>query len=303
MTDFSDWRSFNYPEATVQLWVFKKSTTQAKFRAWHVRTAEEIEGLFRQAVLNGVESTTEEIAYSPIAQNNESSCLSHPLEESEGLVALLNLVDMPEAENVDAELKHLKGAAGYIVKFQHGDSTVYAIRRTAPSWRPQVKRSFINAVFHNGELSITPEVTFSFDAFFDFYSINETVFVKSKRAYESTMSEKKTYQKNFDALSVDPAFTSIFSDIQPLKDYVGDNAIQLRRIAVIQSKGLYLRQDFPQKIRSVNDARNYGLNFDGNGRLIVCAITAKTIMQILLDHRLLSEITETIYDVPDTETV
>ena len=150
---------------------------------------------------------------------------------------------------------------------------------------------------------MTPEETFSFDSYFDFFCINETVFVKSKRAYESAMSEKKVYETNFEELAVDPAFTSIFSDIQPLKEYVGTNAIQLRRITVIQSKALYLRPDFPQRLQHVNNIRNFGLNFDANGKLIVCKDTAKTIMQILLDHRLLSEVTETIYDVPDAEIV
>jgi len=303
MTDFADWRSFNYQQATVQLWVFKKTTTEAKFRAWHVRTAEVIETLFRKAITDCVASTIEEIGYSPISQNNESSCLSHALAESEGLIALLRLVDMPETEKTDAELKHLKGAAGYLVKFQYNGHTVYSIRRTAPSWRPKVRSSLINAVFQNGELSVTPEETFSFDAFFDFYCINETIFVKSKRSYESAMSEKKAYESNFEKLAVDPDFTTIFADIQPLKEYVGSNEIRLRRITIIQSKALYSRPDFPQKVQDVNNARDFGLNFDTNGKLVVCADTAKTIMQILLDHRLLSEITEIIYDVPDAEVV
>ncbi|PFG10702.1 Kiwa anti-phage protein KwaB-like domain-containing protein [Marinobacter sp. LV10MA510-1] len=303
MTDFTEWRGFDYQQATVQLWVFKKSTTDAKFRAWHVRTDEEIESLFREAIINSVGSTTEEVGYSPISQNNESSCLTHPLEESEGLISLLALVDAPEAENTDAQLKNLKGAAGYLVKFHHGDNTVYAIRRAAPSWRPKVRKSVINAVFQNGELSVTPDETFSFDSYFDFFCINETVFVKSKRAYESAMSDKKVYKTNFEELAVDSNFTSIFSDIQPLKEYIGTNAIQLRRITVIQSKALYLRPDFPQRLQHVNNTRNFGLNFDANGKLVVCKDTAKTIMQILLDHRLLSEVTETIYDVPDAEVV
>lgn len=303
MTDFADWRGFNYQQATVQLWVFKKSTTDARYRAWHVRTDAEIENLFRSSILHGVANTTEEVGYSPISQNNESSCLTHPLEESAGLIALLGVVDVPEAENTDAQLNHLKGATGYLVKFQYNGQTVYAVRKTAPSWRPKVRNSIINAVFYNGELSVTPEETFSFDAFFDFYCINETVFVKSKRAYESTMSERKSYERYFEDLTVDPAFTAIFADVQPLKEYVGTNAIHLRRITVIQAKALYLRPDFPQRIQHVNNTRNFGLNFDAAGKLIVCGNTAKTIMQILLDHRLLSEITETIYDVPDAEAV
>lgn len=303
MTDFLEWKNFDYQQATVQLWVFKKSTTDAKFRAWHVRTDETIETLFRQTIIDSVTSTTETIGYSPISQNNENSCLIHSLAESEGLIALLSLVDAPEKENTDAQLKHLKGAAGYLVKFYYNDNTVYAIRKTAPGWKPKVRNSLINAVFHNGELSATPEETFSFDSYFDFYCINESVFVKSKRAYESTMSEKKTYQKNFEDLLVDPAFNSIFSNIQPLKEYVGSNAIQLRRITVIQTKALYLRPDFTTKLKSVSELREFGLNFDDNDKLIVCENTAKTVMQVLLDHRLFSEVTETIYDVPDAEVV
>lgn len=303
MTDFLDWKSFDYQKATVQLWVFKKSTTAEKFRAWHVRTDETIETLFRQTVIDCAVSTTETMSYSPISQNNESSCLTHSLAESEGLIALLSLVDAPEAENTDAQLKHLKGAAGYLVKFQHNDNTVYAIRKTAPNWKPKVRNSFINAVFHNGELSATPEETFSFDSFFDFYCINETVFVKSKRAYESTMSEKKVYQKNFEELLVEPSFNGIFSDIEPLKRYVGSNPIQLRRITVIQTRALYLRPNFTTKLKAISELRGFGINFDENDKLIVCDNTAKTVIQVLLDHRLLSEVTETIYDVPDAEVV
>lgn len=303
MSDFDDWRAFNFTESTVQLWVFKKSTTDSRFRAWHVRTDETIEQLFRDAVTSAIVNTTEHVAYTPISQNNESSCLTHALEQSEGLIALLNLIDAPEAENSAATLTHLKGAAGYLVKFQHDGNTVYAVRKAAPSWKPTVRKSWINAAFRNGELSITPEETFTFDVFFDFYCINETVFIKSKRSYETTMSEKKAYQENFKQLALDPAFSGIFSNIQPLIDHIGTNAMQLRRVAVIQSKALYLRKDFNQRIRHVNLVRGYGLNFDAADRLIVSPLTAKTIMQVLLDHRLLSEITDTIYDVPDAEVV
>ncbi|MDO4695937.1 MAG: DUF4868 domain-containing protein [Neisseria sp.] len=163
--------------------------------------------------------------------------------------------------------------------------------------------SFINAIFENGELSATPEETFSFDEYFDFYCMNQAIFIKSKRAYESATSDKKSYQRNFDSLSIDPSFTDIFDDIQPLKAYVGTNAIQLRRMTVIQDKALYLQPDFLIKVNQINTNRNFGLNFSENGKLIICNNTVKTIIQILLDHRLLSEITEKIYDVPDAEAI
>ena len=303
MTDSSDWRELDYDNSTVQLWVFKKSTTPAKFRAWHVRTDEEVESLFRKAIKSEVSRITERVTYSHLSQNNENSCLEHSLEESEGLIALLQAVDVPETENTDAQLKQLKGAVGYLVKFQSGDQTVYAVRKTAPTWKPTVRNKLINAIFVNGELSAVPDESFTFDSYFDFYCLNETIFVASKRAYESTVSDKKAYKQSFDNLTVDPEFLSVFTDVEPLKRYVGQNSIQLRRMTVIQQKALYRNPGFSDRVKLVSETRNWGINFDQDGKISVCQETAKVIIQVLLDHRLLSEVTETIYDVPDAEAV
>ena len=113
MTEFDLWKSFNYQESNVQLWVFKKSQSSAKFRGWHVKTDPAIEQLFRDAASKDVTLTTEHLSYQPLSQNNENSCLTHSLSESEGLTALLNVVNQPATENIDAKLKHLKGAIGY----------------------------------------------------------------------------------------------------------------------------------------------------------------------------------------------
>ncbi|MFK4754749.1 Kiwa anti-phage protein KwaB-like domain-containing protein [Oceanobacter antarcticus] len=303
MTDFSDWRALDYDASTVQLWVFKKSTTAAKFRAWHVRTDEEVENLFRNAIKSEVSRITEKVTYSHLSQNNENSCLEHSLEDSDGLIALLQAVDVPETENTDAQLKQLKGAVGYLVKFQSGEQTVYAVRKTAPSWKPTVRNKLINAIFVNGELSAVPDESFTFDSYFDFYCLNETIFVASKRAYESTVADKKAYKQSFDDLTVDPEFLSVFSDVEPLKKYVGQNSMQLRRMTVIQQKALYRSPGFSDRVKLVSEARNLGINFDQGGKIAVCQNTAKVVIQVLLDHRLLSEVTETIYDVPDAEAV
>lgn len=303
MMDFADWRQFDYDNSIVQLWVFKKSNTPAKFRAWHVRTDEQVENLFRDAIRSDTARITEKVTYNHLSQNNESSCLEHSLKDSEGLIALLQVVDAPEAENTDAQLKQLKGAVGYLVKFQSVDQTVYAVRKTAPTWKPSVRNKLINAIFVNGELSAVPNESFTFDSNFDFYCFNQTIFVISKRAYESTVSDTVVYKRSFDDLTVDQQFASIFSDIEPLKKYVGQNAIQLRRMTVIQQKALYRIPGFPEKVKVVNDIRDWGIKFDSNGKIAVCENTARIVIQVLLDHRLLSEVTETIYDVPDAEAV
>ena len=80
--------------------------------------------------------------------------------------------------------------------------------------------------------------------------------------------------------------------------------MQLRRMALVEQKNIYSRPNFISNLKSVNSARNWGLNFESDSnRIVPCEATVKTIIQVLLDHRLLSEITANTYDVPDAKQV
>jgi hypothetical protein len=71
-------------------------------------------------------------------------------------------------------------------------------------------------------------------------------------------------------------------------------------MAVVEQKALYANPNFLPALQAVSNARGWGLNFDAHtNRLVPCEQTARTILQVLLDHRLLSEVTQNIYDVPD----
>jgi hypothetical protein len=75
-------------------------------------------------------------------------------------------------------------------------------------------------------------------------------------------------------------------------------------MARIEERALFTSPGFLNAVQTVNARRQWGLNFDPvTGKLIPCDQTVKTIMQVLLDHRLLSEVTELIYDVPDATQV
>ena len=303
MTDFSEWRTFDYQGAMVQLWVFKNSTTLARFRAWHVRTDEEIENIFRGVLESEAARITESLPYTTLSQNNDNSCLLHSLNESDGLASLLAAVNVPEAENTIAQLKQLRGASGYLVKFQQGGRTVYAVKKTASTWKPKVRRTLINTMFVNGELSAVPSESFAFEACFDFYCLNSTIIVASRRAYESAVSDKTIYRRSFEDLMVDPSFAMVVSDAEPLRRFVGENTTHLKRMTAIKQKALFARPGFTERVKIVSEARNWGINFDSDGRIAICENTVRVVMQVFLDHRLFSEVTETIYDVPDAEAV
>lgn len=149
-------------------------------------------------------------------------------------------------------------------------------------------------------MSAAEDNAFAIEKTFDFYAHQEHLFIASKRAFESAMEHRASYVQAFVGLRQNQMFARLFTNMQALIDHVGTNSIQLRRMARIEERALFIRPGFLDAVQTVSARRNWGLNFDPQTRqLIPCEQTIKTIMQVLLDHRLLSEVTELIYDVPD----
>jgi hypothetical protein len=300
---FSSLRSFDFANSAVHLWVFKRSTTQERFTARYAQTDAGLNALLLGVVQREMERITEFADYTHLAQTNENSCLAAQVSGSD-FEHLKTVVDRPEPDWRVRNIRDLKNASGYLVKFTHNGRVVYAVKKSASNWKASYLKTHINIIFNNGELSAAEDNGFAIDKSFDFYAHDGGVFIASKGAFEAAMQYRTSYSQAFVGLQQNGAFSSLFTNMQPLIDYVGTNAIQLRRIARVEERGLFARPGFLAAVHTVNGKRGWGLNFDAtSGCLIPCDQTAKTIMQVLLDHRLLSEVTDMIYDVPDATQV
>jgi hypothetical protein len=300
---FASLREFDFANSLVHLWVYKRSTTANKFSAHYVQTDDPLNALLLGVVQSEVRRITEFADYSYLAQTNENSCLASPLAGSD-FEQLKALVDRPEPDNRVRSIKDLKNADGYLVKFVCNGQVVYAVKKSASSWKTSYLKTHINIVFRNGELSAGEDNAFAIEKTFDFYAHQQSLFIASKRAFESTMEHRASYAQAFADLRQNQNFANLFTDMQPLIGHVGTNSIQLRRMARIEERALFRRPGFLTAVQAVSARRNWGLNFDQQTQqLIPCADTIKAIMQVLLDHRLLSEVTDFIYDVPDATQV
>ncbi|MGP3789186.1 DUF4868 domain-containing protein [Pseudomonas sp. B392_1p] len=296
---FASLRAFDFANSTVHLWVFKRSTTAARFSAWYAQTDDALNAMLVRVVLSEMGRITEFANYTHLSQTNENSCLATLIQGSD-FEHLKALVDRPEPDFRVRSVKDLRNASGYLVKFTHNGRIVYAVKRSATNWKASYLKTHINIVFSNGELSAAEDNGFVIEKSFDFYAHDAAVFIASKGAFESAMEHRASYTQAFAALKLMPEFSSLFTNIQPLANYVGTNSIQVRRMARIEERALFSRPGFLAAVQLVNGRRNWGLNFDpASGCIIPCDQTVRTIMQILLDHRLLSEVTDLIYDVPD----
>ena len=301
--DFQSLKNFHFDNSNTFLWIFKDSTTASKFRTFYVQTENELNTKLKEFVKNEIDRITEHSPYTYISQNNENSCLTLD-PSSTDFNSLKVLVDRLESEHRISDSKDLKGAKGYLVKFTLDGQTVYAVKRSTSSWKTSYPKKYINMIFSNGELSAVENNSFSIEKSFDFYVFGNTAFIANKRGFESAMKYREEYVQAFSQLQQSPSFSGLFSDLSPIVEYVGSNSIQLRRMAVIEGKGIYNRPNFIQTLQRVSNSRGWGINFDhANNTIVPCSQTVKVIMQVLLDHRLMSEITDNIYDVPDAKEI
>ncbi|MGI4846299.1 MAG: Kiwa anti-phage protein KwaB-like domain-containing protein [Janthinobacterium lividum] len=297
--DFDSFKAFDVTNATVHLWVFKKSTAPQKYKAKYVQTDGLLSDKFKQIYRDEVAKFTEYLPYGHLTENNGTSCLIIDSINTD-FAFLKAQVDQPEPEHRVENATDLKGAAGYVVKYSHNGHTVYGVRRSASTWKTAYKNRFVNIVFQNGELSVAEDNGFTIELNFDFYAKENCIFIANKLGFESTLKYRSAYTQAFAALQQDPNFASLFLDLQPLAQYVGTNPVHLRRMAAVIEKGVFADPNFIQNLQRVNAARNWGINFDPQtSQIIACNVTAKTIVEILLDHRLMSEVTTKAYIVPD----
>jgi hypothetical protein len=301
--DFASLRAFDFASSATHLWVFKRSAAEHRFASFYVQTDPRLDDLLMGVVQSEVDRITEWAGYTYLAQTNENSCLASPIAGSD-FEFLRERLDRPEPECRVRSINDLTNAGGYVVKYVHNGQVLYAVKKSTSNWKTSYLRTHINIVFRNGELSTAEDNAFAIERSFDFYAIEQTLFIVNIRAFESVMEHRASYVQAFVGMQQNPAFSSLFTNLQPMIDYVGTNSIQLRRMARIEERSLFTRPGFLAAIQAVSERRGWGLNFDpATNRLIPCHQTVRTIMQVLLDHRLLSEVTDLIYDVPDATQV
>lgn len=294
-------KQFSVNNASTHLWLLKDSDSSVKFRAWYLNTSLSIEDSLKVFVKDQLKNITDSRNYSHISQNDETSCLTLPSSNTD-FEFLKKLVDRPEPDHTIKENKTLIGTKGYVAKFTHGEKILYAVRRTPSSWKTTYKKNFINVIFENGELSAAEDNNFSIERSFDFYVLDGNIFVTNKSGFESILKYKSGYMDAFSLLQEEPVFTKLFLDIAPLKHYVGENTNYLRRMSVVGEKAIYDAPNFIPILKRVNSNRKWGLTFSGD-QILLSSANVKEVITILLDHRLISEITQNMYDVQDANEI
>ena len=161
----------------------------------------------------------------------------------------------------------------------------------------------MNIVFNGAGLDIVENPSFSISRSFDFFVSGGSVLMANKSAFESVLNHKDTYEEAYAELKREQGFAAAIADFAVFDAFIGRNATHLRRMAVIKARGYYQNPDYMTRLRQINDLRNWGIQFDAEGRIVATPETMRDILHVLLDHRLRSELSDNEYDVPSTTPV
>jgi hypothetical protein len=233
--------------------------------------------------------------YSILEQNNENSVLRLDSLETHADSIIDSIADELDAKKAK-KTKELQNAFFYVVKIINESGAVYCFRKCDGSWSAKKSGGFLFATYQHDTLSLETQPKFNISKNFDFFVIDGTIFAENKAAFESILSYKQGHVNDFSELCEEPEFSAIFSGFEPIVEYVGQNAMQLRRMSSIRQKGHYKNQEFLESLRRNYQAYGLLLEYDGNGKIVPSIETCPDIFQALLDHRLKSHHL-TLYDV------
>ena len=298
--------NFDIAGSGVSVWLFKKSGgtggAHPTFTGRWIATDADLDAALKAAVIEARGEIEEVQPYSLLAQNNEASALTiETVETHAGLIVDKAANALPQHKV--KTLKQVQNTSFYVVKFTSGGQVLHCVRKTDASWRSTRRRNAITALFQNETLGLEESPGFSLSKYVDFYILDDQILVVSKRDFESVLSYKQAHQDDFQALQAEPEFLALFTDLAPLVAFVGANKIQLRRACAIHQKGHYRDIQFMQRLRQQHAQYGLALEFDAAGLLNPTQETCSDIITALLDHRLMSAFSGTIYDVPDATAV
>jgi Domain of unknown function (DUF4868) len=304
MATLGELQAYDLAGADVSVWVFKTSANDGhpKFNGHWVGITEDLTAGLRAAVRSNLERITETLEYGILAQNNEGSCLTIMSDETYIHLIVAQVANETQVHKVRS-VKDLANSKFCVAKFVHDGKTLLAVRKTDSTWSTRRASSLVKMVYVDDELDVDNKPTFAIRPDFDFFVLDDRVFIRSKPNFESVLAYKAGHEAAFKTLKAEAEFAGIFADLRPLTTYVGSNKIHLRRAVAIQQKGHYKGPNFMNRLRAEHKNMNLAIVFDENGLIVPTVESGSDIFRALLDHRLNSRLTSLMYDVQNTEQV
>lgn len=203
----------------------------------------------------------------------------------------------PEEDIIDG-VEELVKAKAYMIIVRNSEGIQTVGFKTLPeNWKMKRDRGLIPLLYRENRFEdLEDENIFSISSFVDVIYFDEALFILSKRNFESGLNFRTGMIAKANELFTEVQRLNLFVNMKILTDRVGNNQRYLRKIATIKNLGYYQDANYLMRLKSISEQRNWGIVFQ-DGQIVITEEHLDSILTLLQNKRLHSELTDEIFDV------
>lgn len=191
----------------------------------------------------------------------------------------------------------LMGSFMYVARLDKDSQTLYSARRISDGWSTSKVFGGIQLTWkENMLINIDQEKVFRIDKKIDFFVFNSFIFIADKKCFEIALNFRDGMIKNRDKIVKEFQTLKLFVDANEISKLVGDNIPRLRKLSQVTKAGYYKKKDFLMQLKKINDDEKWGLEYSDTGKLKVTEGDIDTILTVLNNSRLTSQINNETFD-------
>lgn len=293
-------KSLSWSDATVSFYVVKRRLVQkrARYEIIAVNVHPSVQDKLRTTFVGRLNSRTGVMEYDFHTVDQDDNLLTIPTNATD----FQQIIDAITAENAPPLVQaqdQIFDAWFYVARLDLAEQPpLFAVRKAPKGWATKKNVTVANLIFAGDmQLTIEPQAVFKIDDFYDFFSFSGHLFIFYKSAFETDMNFRQGIMQDRTELVAELDQMGIFQATQSINEMIGNNMRLLRKAAQVKRLGYFRDQTFMDELRVVSVQKNWELEYDDAGKLIVTAERIGLILHLLTNGRLESIINHEVFDV------
>lgn len=297
-TAFKKLKSMDFSQWTVTFWLVKRKSVQreANYSVLRVDIDAKLQKRFRgylKQQLQGRDFHLDEYDFSNADADDVLLTLDT---DATDFLKVEQAIEQGFENQRAKEYQDLLNSWAYVIHLEHDGEHVYAWRKINAMTQPKKVESRKALFFQNHRLTdVAEDEVFLIDPHFDFFAYKGITFIAHKREFESSMNFREGMKNHGDALLAQFETLDFFSEVAPIREFVGDNLHHLRKLASIRKAGYYQQSDYLKRLTEVSVKEGWELKVE-NGKIIVEVETIELLLKLLNNDRLRSPINQEVFD-------
>lgn len=299
---FNILKKMNLQDLEVSLAIVKeyKSDRVSQYKLKYVPINEQLESRLKSIVLNKVSNSNsvDEFTFDcPEPEDDQVRSINSDQTDFDRILENLKQLN-PEEDKIQNIDELVSGTKAYMILLRNRDGIQVVGFKTIPeNWKMKKHRGLIPLLFRDNQFEdLEDENVFSISSSLDLFYFENTLFIISKKQFEQGLNFREGMIEKARLMFDEVTVLNLFVNIEILTSRVGNNQRYLRKIATIMNLGHYRNPHFMQRLEKVCIDKNWEIQFN-EGQIVLTEDTVDTILSLLQNKRLHSEITQEDFDV------